>query len=150
MIILVLDIDGVLYTSSYYNHLIDKHKKSRDKYGFLFDPKCVENLNEIIKITNAKIVISSTWRSAGIEKLQKLFNERGIKRQIIGCTPIGFLYNNRGEEIQAWFEEHGMPEKIAIVDDCGIGGLFPNVYVKTDMTTGLDDIAKEKILEFLQ
>lgn len=148
--IIVLDIDGVLFSSNYNLYLNSKRKKDRDKDGWIFDPVCVANLNEIIELTGADIVISSTWRTAGTKRLQEMFIRRGIKGTILGCTPIVFEYLNRGEEISYWFEQNGLPEKFAIVDDSEIGGYFTKAFVKTNMKTGLDEEAKQKILTLLK
>jgi len=56
MKIIFLDIDGVLNVIP----------QGRDKYGMIFHPEFVENLKYIIEQTNAKIVISSSWRIDGI------------------------------------------------------------------------------------
>ena len=58
--IIFLDIDGVLYTSTYFEYLTINKKKASDKYGFLFDPICINNLNKITLKYDAKIVITSS------------------------------------------------------------------------------------------
>jgi len=155
MKIIFLDIDGVLYTTSYFTYLSYSEKeKTRDKYGFIFDKKCIENLNEITKKTGAKIVISSTWRRKGIDFLRNCFKDRGITGEIIDLTPIGTIDNLfycRGEEIEQWLLENGVPEKITVIDDSSLGENYDNwkFFYKTNMSTGLTDDIKNKIIENL-
>ena len=74
-----------------------------------FDPLAIEQLNLLTDKTNAKIVISSTWRMGRtIDELKKLFEEVGIKGEIIGITPH-LTFNDgygveRGNEIKRWID----------------------------------------------
>jgi len=150
MYIIFLDIDGVLYSSNHYKWLKTKGKRNKDKYGFLFDPKCVKNFNDIIRKTDAKIVISSSWRSGGLKTMQDCFSDRGVKGEIIGLTPIGTidnLYFCRAEEIKAWLTKNGVPEKFVIIDDMDLGGLENKLY-KTKMANGLTDNIKDEIIKY--
>ena len=152
--IIFLDIDGVLYTSGYYKYLTLTQQKFRDKYGFLFDPKCIKNFNEIIEETGAKVVISSTWRRAGIDIMRNLFKDRGIKGDIIGLTPIATiedLYFCRGEEIEHWLTYNGMPDKFVILDDVSLGDGYDSWkgFIQTDMETGITEEIKEKVINYL-
>lgn len=150
MKIIFLDIDGVLYTTNYYKYLINKNKKIRDKNGYVFDPKAIKNFNDIINSTNAKIVISSTWRRMGLNRLKEIFKERNIKGDIIDITPISTLedfYFCRGEEIEKWLTYNGVPDKLAIIDDSSIGdGYFPKHFFKTKFEDGITEEIKEKII----
>jgi len=151
--IIFLDIDGVLYTNTYFTFLkVFERQKTSDKYGFLFDAKCVKNLNEIVEKTGAKIVVSSSWRIKGIEFLRNCFKDRGINADIIDITPISTidnLYFCRGEEIEQWIIKNGFPEKIAILDDCSLGDNYDNWkwFYKTKMSTGLTDDIKNEIIK---
>lgn len=62
---LFLDIDGVLNTGRYSNYLVENGLCETDADGYLFDPEAVQNLEYIIEATDAKIVITSTWRLDG-------------------------------------------------------------------------------------
>lgn len=50
--IIFLDIDGVL----------NRHVFNREAGSGTIDPKCVKQLNRILRATGAKIVLSSAWR----------------------------------------------------------------------------------------
>ena len=152
--IIFLDIDGVLYTSDYYKSLVLGNRKYRDKYGFLFDPECIKNFNDIIEETGAKVVISSTWRSAGIEIMKDLFKHRGIKGDIIGLTPISTiddLFFNRGEEIEYWLSRNGLPNKFAVLDDCSLGDGYDQWagFIQTKMSNGITEEIKNKTINYL-
>jgi len=99
--IIFLDIDGVINIPPY--QMFDKH--------------CMNNLHSIINQTNAKIVISSSWRCDNI-LMKEQFDAHGfyddLWLDIIDITIRG--YNHvikgsqlpivRGNEIKAWVDTH--------------------------------------------
>ena len=94
MKILFLDIDGVLNTfdNMYATSTLcqfDKTKyKSRDNsMNAAFDERAVRWLTYIIEKTNAKIVLSSTWRRMGLEKFKQIWSERNLIGDIVDVTP---------------------------------------------------------------
>ena len=98
------------------------------------DLKSVKNLNNIIKETNANIVISSDWRNHHtIKELETLFIEWGIVGEIFGVTEkVGdnsfmLLEHNRTEEIEKFIKDNNV-DKYAIIDDME---LYNNVYALT-------------------
>ena len=115
MKIIFLDIDGVLNNWA--------TRKDND-----LDAKNIENLNEIIKDTGAKVVISSTWRRHHtIESLSKLLADAGFIGEVISFTPSlkgdGML---RGNEIYEWMNKneklmecsrHNFNEYVILDDD---------------------------------
>ena len=148
--IIFLDIDGVLYTSTYFEYLSVNNIKTTDKYGFLFDPICIRNLNEIITKKKAKIVITSTWRVKGLEFLQNIFKDRGFLGDVIGFTPLGTienLYFSRSEEIEQYLVDKIVKEDFIIIDDNDLGDDKYNKFLyKTTMSYGLTSDITEKIL----
>mgnify|MGYP004488143657 FL=1 len=62
-----LDFDGVINTQN-------------DK----FDKKAVANLRRLLVRTDAKVVISSTWRLQGMEYIQQLWQEYHMPGEVIG------------------------------------------------------------------
>lgn len=100
--IIFLDMDGVMNHGEYFRAV-----KESDP----IDPECVKNLNTIIEATDAKVVISSTWRMFyNIEAMQALLDRKGFKGEVIGETPDVYSshkYNApRGCEIADWIKEH--------------------------------------------
>jgi diphthamide synthase subunit DPH2 len=114
MNIIFLDIDGVLNSELYYSS--NRYKEIEDFTNRIeeqaedVDPLAVSFLNELINKTNAKIVISSTWRNNNtIEQLQEILRQRGFTGEIIGLTPR--LLNKddcilRGNEILCWIKNN--------------------------------------------
>lgn len=116
--IIFLDIDGVLNVG-YPGH---------DEYGRLFHPEFVDNLKRIIDETGAKIVISSTWRYGGIQRMKDLWTHRSLPGEVIDITPdCNDLYREglfefidsieRGHEIEHWLYENPGFESYVILDD---------------------------------
>jgi hypothetical protein len=79
-----------------------------------FNPKSCQLLNEIIKETGAQIVVSSSWRLDGENRLNSLFKHFGLPR-IYSTTPC--LNTARGIEIDAWLAAHPEVDKYVILDD---------------------------------
>jgi hypothetical protein len=124
MKLIFLDIDGVLNTMDHLTSLISKGETPSDKYGHLFDPVAVANLEEIIRRTGAKVVISSTWRMDGINVMRKMFADREINAEIVGVTPDlsdDERFSTRGDEIDVflWKQDrtNKKVESYVIIDD---------------------------------
>ena len=60
---------------------------------------------------------------------------------------MGLIILIGGEEIQAWFDKNGMPNKFVIIDDKDISGYFDNHFVLTSMSKGLDETVKQEIIK---
>jgi hypothetical protein len=112
--LIFLDIDGVLnnqnwFQSDEYKNLID----NGDVFVRQFCPDSVKLLNRLTDETQAKIVISSSWRSLkNFDRLINILKTNGITGSIIDRTPIlsfspydDYDYSvPRGCEIKAWME----------------------------------------------
>jgi HAD domain in Swiss Army Knife RNA repair proteins len=103
MKIIFLDIDGVLNS--------DKTPNPR-KFPYIVDKKLLRRLKKLLKRTNAKVVLSSSWR----------------------CDPVGLLAakywgvpfidvcpdkprSPRGKEMLEWLADHPKATRFAIIDD---------------------------------
>ena len=96
--IIFLDIDGVL------------NLRSKKKW----DSGCINNLNQILILTNAKIVVTSTWRCTyNLEELQNIFINQGIEGEVVGITE---QLGHRATEILTWVEENDIDEYVVIDD----------------------------------
>ncbi|MCM3268818.1 HAD domain-containing protein [Paenibacillus elgii] len=145
MKIIFLDIDGVLVTS---RHMV----QSKKYFGHEFDPECVRNLQEILEKTEAKIVVSSSWREGRILKqLQSIFEINGIKK-VVGMTPIieGAI---RGKEIKEYLNDilnSGVEvDKFVIIDDEEEMGELDDHLVETSFETGITKAIADKVIHFL-
>jgi hypothetical protein len=126
--IIFLDIDGVLNHEVWYKRRFNEvdNESILEKYPYYdFDPLSIGLINKIIELTDAKVVISSTWRiGKSIEELIELFNSVGFKGDIIDSTPsfyaTGFDSNHdrtsysipRGCEIDWWLKNKGKFQRI--------------------------------------
>ncbi len=157
--ILFLDIDGVLNSTQWYNSNSCKAlDKSIKRY---FDPVCIEYLNKIVNETEARIIISSSWRLLrDLQELQNIFYAVGFKGKIYGKTPISSSYDMenpipRGLEIQEWLDDNRnkfkSSIKYAILDDEDdfLESQKP-YFFQTNFNTGLDDSLAEKIISFFK
>ena len=118
--IIFLDIDGVL------NTLHPGRLVSGREYGYarFILPGLVERFNQIVDTTDAKIVISSSWRNLihsghmdlyGFAAMMRSHNIRG---EIIGITRENPDGEPRFRQILAWLAAHrGMAERFCVIDD---------------------------------
>lgn len=119
MNVIFLDIDGVLCSWL--------KMTKRDKDGERpFNKEAIKYLNEITRIIDGKIVISSTWRKTRtLEVFNELFKKRGINAEVIGMTDE--LDTGRASEIQKWIDENYVDYFLIIDDDTrGIEEHFKN------------------------
>lgn len=134
-----LDFDGVLSslrTVAAYNRVRTiNHIKTEVVAGTIpniktdFDPIAVNLIRNVLDITGAKIVISSSWRlDIPLNEIRKLFHNEfgwpdGSGEYIIGRTPARNLSHHRGQEIEDWIDENvvlgtdASPFKYCIIDD---------------------------------
>jgi hypothetical protein len=120
MKIIFLDIDGVLNN---YDTLGE---------GLDWEPSLVEILNRIIKETEAKVVISSTWRRT--ERHRNII-KNDMKINFIDITPK--LWEERGYEIQAWLDKNPDVERFIILDDDSDMVHLMSHLIQTDGKFGL-------------
>ena len=141
MNIIFLDIDGVLncrYTKERYNGFIGIDENILSKFKRIFDE------------TDARIVLSSTWRlmKGNIDYLKE---EK--KLDIIDITPNLFegpdkcnQRKDRGYEIQDWLDRHLEVKNYLILDDDS--DMLPGQnFFKTNIDTGITEEIIEKVIK---
>jgi len=151
--VIFLDNDGVICLSSNWG---SRHKKQKKwgkrklsmtsgeipvEYRFdNFDKKAIRVLNEILKETDAEIIISSDWRLyATLDELGEYYTNQGIIKKPIGVTE---LYRNiypsdnvrlgtsadlgldRYLEIKHWLENHSDITHWVAIDDLDMSTQF--------------------------
>ena len=114
MKIIFLDIDGVLNHQIWFKEQKNKRVETDLEYNrSMIDETRVDLLNDLIKETKAKVVISSSWRkNHTVKELQTILEDKGFKGEVIGFTPMlrftglkDYIYSvPRGNEIKAWLE----------------------------------------------
>jgi len=160
-VIIFLDIDGVLNSVAFARRTTftgwpDGH----------IDPEAVKHLNHLIAETGAKVVISSTWRKMlNHEELAGVLARHGFVGEVIGETPDFYKLESwerpvpaarygrfeRGDEIQAWLDEHGQDvETFVIFDDDADMRHLNNWLVQTSHETGLQAEHVERALTLLK
>jgi hypothetical protein len=118
--------------------------------------KCCEHLNILTKETNAKIVISSTWRVKGIEYVKDYLKDY-INGDIIDLTPslkANSFKAPRGTEIKEWLRtfvgKKNCVESYVILDDSK-DYLISQIdnYVNINHNKGFDKISLKKAIDIL-
>lgn len=164
MKVVFLDIDGVLNTERYLRIQAQKNEHmDQASMQYNFDPIALKNLKEIIEITNASIVISSTWRfkKDNIEdpkewtELMRNLESIGINDKVIGVTPTTIkseYLSVRWMEIKQWLLENKEKnvEKFVIIDDEWDMGEYTNVnFARCWSYSGLTNEVKHSVLSIL-
>lgn len=161
MKVLFLDIDGVINTQrSVSNPRVQPEGFTANLYGVSkLDPICVARLNKLLEITQASVVISSSWRLLfdDVKDLAKYLTSEGVVANIIDKTPRwaksyipGQMKYGRGLEIQEWLDEHPEVTKFVILDDdSDMLHLMPYL-VKTSWAEGLEDHHIEQVVRMLK
>lgn len=158
MNIIFLDIDGVLNTERYIVYQVDNKITNGYDAQFNFDPKAMSNLREIVTKSNAKIVISSTWRMNRDYKNDQYWNaifdnfsKYHIPAEIIDSTPI--LHTERGNEIKKWLQDNknlNIENFVILDDDSDMCEFTKTNLAKCSWKDGLSESAKIKALQILK
>lgn len=113
--VIFLDVDGVLN---------DDYTPSRTKTRCVFvDESKILRLKEIVDATQAKIVLSSTWRydrkdpqlNGDFLQLEEALESFGL--EFYSFTPVDAIGIRRGMEIKAWLGSHPEVKRFVILDD---------------------------------
>ena len=150
-----LDFDGVLNTEAWQRHCMVSSLPTEDGFGPVFDPEAVENLSLILSaVPGAKIIITSSWKWEGLEKMKRLWAKRGLPGTLLDIAPDfipnfededfekilqGELPVGRGADIKAWLEANAQEgAQYVILDD--LPDFFPDQqphYIETDPRVGI-------------
>ncbi len=131
--VVFLDFDGVLTSEPFTRQCIFEYRRE-SRFGLdWFDPDCIEHLRTIVDATGAKIVVSSSWRDLGIDKLRIVWSENDMPGELIGTTPIWVL--TKVSAIKEFLKQYPC-DSYVVLDDSDLH--LPN-QVKTDPHTGLVD-----------
>jgi hypothetical protein len=138
MKIIFLDFDGVMITLGSWRN------KPAGDFARAADPSCVDALNRIISETEARIVVSSSWRGKFIAPMREHLANWGVKGKVVGVTPrlereVGSLVvaKTRGDEIQAWLDSARDVESFVILDDEADMAHLAHRLIQTTFELGL-------------
>ena len=99
MRIVFLDFDGVLNTAHYIHVMESRKLQCNDEYGSLFDPASVSYLRRIIDKTDAKIVVTSSWKKLmSYSDILSMWHKRSLPGEVIDVCPIPEGRRKRGDE----------------------------------------------------
>lgn len=150
--VIFLDFDGVITTLN---------------SGYRLDYDKVDMIKEIIDKTDAKLVISSSWKSYDLKSTIEDLKKSGFTLcdHIIDITPsLGiFKYNNndgeartefhipRGIEIDFWLEHtnYNVLNYVILDDFDDMLYVQKDNFIQTDMYNGLNDNDVKKAIEIL-
>lgn len=138
MNIIFLDVDGVLNSLEHLKEEYYKNKRPYSGYDYPFDPKCLNNLVDLVNQTDAYLVITSTWRMDEIGKniLLEELKKYGLDHRIQGFTKI--LHTTRGEEVKLYLSNLNNVNYVILDDDNDFLGLEDHL-VKTSFNYGLTE-----------
>lgn len=113
--IIFLDVDGVLNSAEFNRWLWDNHEKKYRGYEIL-DQRAILCLQDIVFVTGAEIVLSSSWRFSSLrtKQLEEQLLPYGL--EIIDRT-ISDTRGRRGEEVKEWLSRHPKVSHFVILDD---------------------------------
>lgn len=110
MKVIFLDVDGVLNSDEYIKGTIKSNIQGIEKH---VDVEKIKLLRQAIDQTNAKVVLTSSWRlTKKAQELIKLLITYGIYAD---STP--YIRNERGLEIKQWLADNQNVEDFVILDD---------------------------------
>lgn len=139
MKVIFLDFDGVLNCV--------KYLLTCENQGMVIDPTRMVLLKELVDATDAKIVLSTSWRehwakdAAECDSTGKLINQifSACHLQIFDKTPQ--LRSGREVQIKSWLDRHPEVTSFVVLDDRLLYGDFlDGHFVKTsNYFDGLDE-----------
>lgn len=164
-----LDIDGVLNSYEVCELNKDKFAIQNGFGGFfteeetptlenvLWGENLVQNLKFIVDATDAKIIISSTWRlHFSVEKFKEMFALYGYNHcPIIDLTPTNLpqkklsLPVTRGDEIEKWLEDKKDYNYCIIDDNDQFLNYQKPYFIYTNMMKGLTKQDAMKAIKIL-
>jgi len=163
MKIIFLDVDGVLNSEEsivrHYEAFVKENGEGvpHEDFTAIFPEEYMNNLKEIVEKSDAKIVVSSTWRlgypdSRHWLKLISNLKEYGLDERVIGVTTN--IHDLRCNQIKKWLEDNkelGIDNFLVLDDDSyDMGEFVGTKLAKTRWKTGLTEDVKNKALEILK
>lgn len=130
-----LDVDGVV-------NKVDNFNPADNPGPYPVDSYCAFLVGRIQLQTDCKVVLSSSWRHhpEGVKNV----SERIV--ELLDVTPT--LSGIRGDEINAWLDEHQDVTKYAILDDDS-DFYDDQPLFKTTFQDGLTDEIAQKVIDHL-
>lgn len=149
MKVIFLDFDGVLNSNRYVREC--------GYFGVVLDPRAMEILKDIVDRTDAKLVLSTSWKEhwsknekkcdASGTLINEIFARYGLS--IYDKTPL--LPREREVQIRQWLTDNPETENFAVLDDMFLSADFmTGHFVKTSSFKGLEKEEAEKVIRILE
>lgn len=139
MRVVFLDVDGVL--NGFSSWPLNAGRR-------WIDPKCAARLNRITDVTDAVIVLTSTWRLVSGCDVPSILHEAGVKARVVGFTP-NLPGKTRGAEILQWINEHKDITGFVILDDDEDMDYLTSKLVRTTWAKGLEEVHVHAAIKML-
>lgn len=143
MKVIFLDVDGVLNNSNWAIQMYDEgvHVYAEN----LLDERAVRLLQKLIDATDAKIVVSSSWRRD--KYAMQCLSDQLKPMEVYDVTPL--KSSIRGDEITAWLKKHKDVEAYVILDDDSDMGDHMDHLIQTTFQRGLQPEHIEEAIKWL-
>lgn len=137
MRVVFLDFDGVLNSAAYFDRLRRAERLVQlIEHDDHIDRAAVALLDYLVFATDAKIVISSSWRiSRTLPELEETLTRAGLRAGRVIDKTVDLRGVPRGNEIQLWVDTH-RPTSFVILDDDSDMGQVASRLVKTHFQEG--------------
>lgn len=140
MKVIFLDIDGVLNSEQYIREC--------DGCGIVIDPSKMVLLKQIVDATDAKIVLSTSWREHWSKDAAQCDSTGVLMNSVFGAYGMQIfdktlqLHTRRETEIKSWLDKNPDVKKYVVLDDMLLSGAFlTGHFVKTSSYFGgLDEM----------
>lgn len=161
--VIFLDIDGVLNSEEFFIKRNKAHIQAykehghEEDYDHLFydlDPNKIQLLNDvmdnIMEYTGCEIVLSSSWRIFGLERINKVLSKVGFKYEVNHQTTRQDM--DRGLQIKKFVDENDIKNYLVIDDEAfDIKKYVPNKqFVKTTWRYGLQKDHVRYIIDYFK
>ncbi|MCK9369740.1 HAD domain-containing protein [Candidatus Dojkabacteria bacterium] len=107
------------------------------KHFSTFDPCAASMLNELLKISGARLVISSCWRYSGLQACQTLLQTNGIDPENIHQDWRTTRGDTRTLEIKNWLLDHPEITNYVVLDDELLDSKVLPGFVQCDTDEGM-------------
>ena len=143
MKVIFLDVDGVLNNSNWAMQMYDEgvHVYAEN----LLDERAVRLLQKLIDATDAKIVVSSSWRRD--KYAMQCLADQLKPMEVYDVTPVKNTI--RGDEITAWLKKHKDVDTYVILDDDSDMGDHMEHLIQTTFQRGLQPEHIEEAIKWL-
>lgn len=148
MKVIFLDFDGVLNS--------EKYVRTCDEHGLIIDPSRMALLKQIVDATDAKIVLSTSWREHWNNNFKKADSIGKEIDNVFGSYELTVLdktdvYSRRETEIEAWLMMHPETESFVVLDDRLLDSpVLRGHFIKTsNYFDGLDETDVKKAIDIL-